>query len=476
LRHAFLLACFLAASVAEAATYTELSAGQSMATGDLLVSANRKAFATIQSDGNLIVYEGSSLATKTRLAWASNRAGPATTFLTVQSDGILAEYGGTPAARGALVWAHNRPAARGTWQAVVTDNAVLIVRDIGSGGGEIWSSDKAGLTPPNAGEIVLFAGAQGGNLSAQFGEKLVMSANADTWEQWTWLSSSQSVSFHGTSLLIETGGPRINQAVHAPLSQVAPDSTAHFYGTRSSDLFVDFTHAPLAGEPVAIQFPHPTNNELEWRLYRLPSGDTALRTYSSTLPSLVRDDEKWFINRVPSNLVKPNRSPERKALRSYFNMSGEVAKFRTPNASSYVIPGTNPKYSFLAVGALNPKGTVHWFTSTATDNVARFGDAKLYWAGNDGSLNFFDVVDSGQVEGVSHLNLAVFSGPVHSALPADKKIVPCEVPYQEGDRIPGGVLVCVKYNLTGKYLSRVSNGWVVWNSGLGGSEQWTIEQ
>ncbi|SDJ04586.1 D-mannose binding lectin [Frankineae bacterium MT45] len=132
-----LLSCTLAvlgmtaASSAGAVTPSVLSAGQTLATGGSIVSPNGAYRATIQTDGNFVVYQGS------KALWSTRTTGSGAT-LAMQTDGNLVIY-----RAGKALWASH---TTGTASSVDMQNDGNLV--IYGSGRALWSWRTGAIAPP----------------------------------------------------------------------------------------------------------------------------------------------------------------------------------------------------------------------------------------------------------------------------------------------------------------------------------------
>ena len=85
-----------------------------------------------QNDGNVVLYEGS------RVLWATNTPGQATTSLVMQADGNLVLYNGA-----AVVWASNTAANPGAWLSVRNDGTLMMYAKSGR---TVWAAGCGLLT------------------------------------------------------------------------------------------------------------------------------------------------------------------------------------------------------------------------------------------------------------------------------------------------------------------------------------------
>lgn len=103
------LSLLFQASVTHAAPPKDwLYAGEYLRTGEYIVAANRQYFAIMQTDGNFVIYKGSSLADNRGPVWATgtNASNGNPSFAIMQGDGNFVVYRGTsPADNRGFVWA-----------------------------------------------------------------------------------------------------------------------------------------------------------------------------------------------------------------------------------------------------------------------------------------------------------------------------------------------------------------------------------
>jgi hypothetical protein len=99
---------------------TILSSGQTMNPGDYLVSPNGTYQLIFQTDGNLVLYQGSA-GSYTNAVWSTSTQGKGATTVVMQTDGNCVLYVGTAAA-----WATNTAGNPGAYLAV-QDSGILTV-------------------------------------------------------------------------------------------------------------------------------------------------------------------------------------------------------------------------------------------------------------------------------------------------------------------------------------------------------------
>lgn len=108
-----------------------LATGQTLSSTQYIRSSNRRYFAMMQGDGNLVLYEPGYMP-----YWASNTGGHPGAFLAMQSDGNIVIYdGGTP------LWGTNTSSAQ--YLPMQTDGN-LVAYD--SSGAPVWASNTGGRT------------------------------------------------------------------------------------------------------------------------------------------------------------------------------------------------------------------------------------------------------------------------------------------------------------------------------------------
>src|SRR5260370_4875436 len=116
-----------------AAGSSMLSAGQELDAGQGLVSASGQYRLNMQSDGNLVIYNGVAI-------WASNTAGTGGgNHLAMQADGNLVVY----TSAGKPVWASNTAGTGGGHRLVMQNDGNLVVYT--SAGKPVWASNTAGI-------------------------------------------------------------------------------------------------------------------------------------------------------------------------------------------------------------------------------------------------------------------------------------------------------------------------------------------
>lgn len=138
---------------------TQLGPQELLRTGEWLTSPGNKAFAKLQSDGNLVVYRGTPSNTGA-VVWATDKPNPNPQILVMQTDGNLVQYTGTgPGQTSGVTWAHNTPRV-GTEPVIarLTDGGELIV-ETATSKTVSWSSHRsAGMMPVGtmrAGEVLV---------------------------------------------------------------------------------------------------------------------------------------------------------------------------------------------------------------------------------------------------------------------------------------------------------------------------------
>ena len=109
----------------------ELAANVSLASNQSLASCNGTYKLTMQSDGNLVLYQGSTP------LWASNTVGSGADKAILQGDGNFVLY----TSSGAPVWASNTAGNTGAYLNVQNDGNVVIYSASGS---VLWSTNTAG--------------------------------------------------------------------------------------------------------------------------------------------------------------------------------------------------------------------------------------------------------------------------------------------------------------------------------------------
>ena len=113
------------------ATCGTLTANQSLAIGQTLVSCDGRFTLTMQSDGNLVLYQGSTA------LWATNTVNSGATKAIMQGDGNFVLY----TAAGKPVWASNTAGNAGARLVAQNDGNLVIVA---AGGAALWASNTGG--------------------------------------------------------------------------------------------------------------------------------------------------------------------------------------------------------------------------------------------------------------------------------------------------------------------------------------------
>jgi hypothetical protein len=115
----FLLLAAFMLSVASSAFAATLSSGQSLQTGQQLKSDNRRYALTLQSDGNVVLYDRHHQA-----IWATNTPRSKPANFTMQTDGNLVLY----ASSGSPIWASNTVNNPGAYLVVQDDGNLVVYR------------------------------------------------------------------------------------------------------------------------------------------------------------------------------------------------------------------------------------------------------------------------------------------------------------------------------------------------------------
>jgi len=113
------------------ATCGTLTANQSLAIGQTLVSCDGRFTLTMQSDGNLVLYQGSAA------LWATNTVNSGATKAIMQGDGNFVLY----TAAGKPVWASNTAGNAGARLVAQNDGNLVI---LAAGGAALWASNTGG--------------------------------------------------------------------------------------------------------------------------------------------------------------------------------------------------------------------------------------------------------------------------------------------------------------------------------------------
>jgi hypothetical protein len=144
----------IAAPLAAAKSY--LVTGDTLKTGEYLVSDNRAFYLVMQGDGNLCAYKGSGPGDTVGYLWCNMVTGPGGAFYAVQQDdGNFCVYKGTPSASKGYHWCNMRTGGgRQFFTIMQTDGNVCTYRGTGPGdnkGGQ-WCSgvtSPVSWSPPN---------------------------------------------------------------------------------------------------------------------------------------------------------------------------------------------------------------------------------------------------------------------------------------------------------------------------------------
>jgi hypothetical protein len=102
-----------------------LATGESLNAGEFLVSANRRYFAVLQTDGNFCVYRGSGPADNRGPLWCSMKTAAGGKFRAVmQSDGNFVVY---PEGSSSALWATMSGAGGGQFVAIMQDDGNFVI-------------------------------------------------------------------------------------------------------------------------------------------------------------------------------------------------------------------------------------------------------------------------------------------------------------------------------------------------------------
>jgi hypothetical protein len=154
---------FLFAGNADAKSF--LRAGEYLRNDQVLASENRAFFAYMQSDGNFVVYKGTSFQDMYGSLWATGAKGGGQYFAIQQGDGNFVVYAGTgPSDNRGFVWHHGRTGGTGQAFTILQDSGNLCTYK-GTGPsdnkGLLWCSDKyvtAVTWLPDGKEIAMIGG------------------------------------------------------------------------------------------------------------------------------------------------------------------------------------------------------------------------------------------------------------------------------------------------------------------------------
>jgi hypothetical protein len=108
-----------------------LNSGESLASNDSLRSADSRFTLTLQSDGNLVLYESES-----EPVWASGTDGQAVSRASMQPDGNLVLY----SSGGEAAWASGTDGHDGAYLLLQDDRNLVIY---GPDGSPLWASDTS---------------------------------------------------------------------------------------------------------------------------------------------------------------------------------------------------------------------------------------------------------------------------------------------------------------------------------------------
>ena len=122
-----------------------LTTGQSLETGEFLVSSNNRDFAVMQKDGNFCVYRGSGPADNRGVLWCSTKTADGGKFRAVmQSDGNFVVY---PEGSSSALWATMSAADGGEFFATMQDDGNFVIypgtKPSGTTARAIWNSGTA---------------------------------------------------------------------------------------------------------------------------------------------------------------------------------------------------------------------------------------------------------------------------------------------------------------------------------------------
>lgn len=210
----FVIFCFL--TLISCQTFAGmLNVGQGLSAGEVLYSNNGNYFATMQGDGNFVVYASSGHA-----LWSTNTTGSGADWAVMQTDGNFVLYNKS---QGRAVWssntAYNKPA-----YAAITDYGQWIVFRVDP----VWSSNTSDHSNPVGANAQIFGGnlylEQGKPYSAgqysltfQFDGNLVLYSPLGA----TWSSGTTG---KGKSVYIQSGSILINPNPTAPALWSVPSN------------------------------------------------------------------------------------------------------------------------------------------------------------------------------------------------------------------------------------------------------------
>jgi hypothetical protein len=168
-----------------------LQAGESLHTGEFLVSLNRSYFAVMQPDANFCVYRGSGPADNRGFVWCSMKTAPGGQFrAAMQTDGNFVVY---PEGSTSAVWATMSMAPGGQFIAVMQDDGNFAVypgtsvptATSATAIGPLWNSGTGErvftISPPPLGAITASTGAvcpPACSLPVRYGTPVTLTANA----------------------------------------------------------------------------------------------------------------------------------------------------------------------------------------------------------------------------------------------------------------------------------------------------------
>jgi hypothetical protein len=335
----------------------------------------------------------------------------------------------------------------------------------------------AQLTP---GTTYAFRGASGKYLSAQHdpAQKLGMSSNTAGWEQWRFISYgggwSSLVSYHGTSLVLETSD---STAYHAP----------YFYLDNITVEGVE-EHKTPGGAAIGISGPIVVGGKVTLRrrganaTYALADtgGTSPVLGYLGTqkvgsetaVPQIVSFPRDWWtlvaipapdMNRLaPQEAAGNNLGYHLRAYNGWYLVRGTYSGLSVDSWDTVLSPtkqaGGGP--SLLSDRGNEARPAI--FGDPLYIKMLQGPDGRYYWLGPGMTNIGFIVLPS----------VRALSGQVAANL---WTVDDSSGRYKTGDRIPLGVKVTLRSRPSGKQLSADTSSPVPYlTPSSGGAEQWTI--
>jgi hypothetical protein len=135
-----------ATSASAASTISTLTAGGTLYSGDILQSPNKQIYATMQSDGNFVVYRTTGPTTRA-VVWHTNTPGNPGAYIVNQGDGNIVIYAPLPNNQRKAIWWSGTSGRGAATLLVQDDENVVLYAPAGAGGRTATWSWKTGVIP-----------------------------------------------------------------------------------------------------------------------------------------------------------------------------------------------------------------------------------------------------------------------------------------------------------------------------------------